>query len=210
MILAPPVEEYLYKLLPPSGAVLGEMEEQARKRDIPIVGPLVARSFHFLATIAGARRVFELGSAIGYSTLWWAAAVGEGGEVFYTDSSAANVAEARGYFERAGLGARIRILQGEALQSLTATPGEFDIIFCDLDKPQYPEAFRQAVPRLRGGGLLVADNVLWSGKVAEVPPPGDAATRAIVEFNRLLYSDARLEPVILPLRDGVAVARKRS
>lgn len=208
MILAPEVEAYLYRLLPPSGAVLEEMEAQAKKRDIPIVGPLVARSFRLIATLAGARRVFELGSAIGYSTLWWAEAVGEGGEVFYTDSSADNVAEAQGYFKRAGLEGRIRVLPGEALASLAATRGEFDIIFCDLDKPQYPEAFRQAVPRLRKGGLLVADNVLWSGKVTAAA--GDEATRAIQEFNRMLYSDTRLEPVILPLRDGVAVARKQS
>ncbi|MGH9476535.1 MAG: O-methyltransferase [Terriglobales bacterium] len=208
MIVAPPVEEYLYRLLPPSGTVLEEMEEQAQRRGIPIVGPLVARCFRLLATLAGARRVFELGSAIGYSTLWWAEAVGEGGEVFYTDSSAANVAEAKGYFERAGRTERIRVLEGEALQSLAATQGEFDVIFCDLNKPQYPEAFRQAVPRIRTGGLLVADNVLWRGLAAETPPPGDAETQAIVEFNRLLYCDSRLEPVILPLRDGVAVARK--
>ncbi|MGH9488123.1 MAG: O-methyltransferase [Terriglobales bacterium] len=209
MIVNPPVEDYLYGLLPPSPAVLAEMEEQARQRDIPIVGPLVARCLALLASLAGARRVFELGSAIGYSTLWWAGAVGEGGEVFYTDSSAANAAEAQGYFRRAGLAGRIRVLQGEALAMLAATPGEFDVVFVDLNKEQYGEALRQALPRVRNGGLLVADNVLWRGLVAEKPAsPPDASTRSISEFNRQLYGDARLEPVILPLRDGVAVARK--
>jgi len=207
MITAPEVEAYLYGLLPPSTPVLREMEEQARQRNIPIVGPAVARLFRLLAATAGARRVFELGSAIGYSTIWWAEAVGPEGEVFYTDSSPANCAEAAAYVQRAGVQSRVRLLEGEALAMLARTAGDFDIIFCDLDKVQYPEAFRQAVPRLRSGGLLVADNVLWSGKVAS--PPQDPETAAILDFNRALYADARLEPVILPLRDGVAVARKK-
>lgn len=208
MITAPEVEQYLHALLPPRAAVLAAMEAEAERRDIPIVGPVVARVLHQLAVLAGARRVFELGSAIGYSTLWWADAVGEGGEVFYTDSSAANAREAAGYFERAALASRIRLRTGDALEQLAATPGSFDIIFCDLNKPQYPEALRQALPRLRPGGLFIADNVLWRGEVCT--PAGAAATeasRAIAELNRALYADPRLETVILPLRDGVAVAR---
>ncbi|HXR97352.1 MAG TPA: O-methyltransferase [Terriglobales bacterium] len=206
-LLAPALEQYLYQLLPPSPPVLAEMEKQARERDIPIVGPAVARVLRLLAELTGARRVFELGSAIGYSTLWWAAAVGEGGEVFYTDSDPANCQEAAGYFERARLSDRIRILQGDAIAMLAATPGDFDIVFCDLNKPQYPEALRQAAPRIKPGGLLVADNVLWSGRVASTDDTSES-TVAIKEFNRMIYSDLRLEPVILPLRDGVAVCRR--
>jgi caffeoyl-CoA O-methyltransferase len=206
-LLAPELDEYLYQLLPPSPPVLAEMEIQARERDIPIVGPAVARVLRLLAELTGARRVFELGSAIGYSTLWWAAAVGEGGEVFYTDSDPANCREAAGYFERARLSDRIRILQGDAIAMLRATPGEFDIVFCDLNKPQYPEALRESVPRIKPGGLLVADNVLWSGRVA-LADDASESTRAIQEFNRMIYADLRLEPVILPLRDGVAVCRR--
>lgn len=206
MITDPEVEAYLYAMLPSSGPVLAEMERVARERDIPIVGPAVARVFKLLAGIAGAKRVFELGSAIGYSTLWWAEAVGEGGEVFYTDSSSANAAEAAAYFRQAGLQHRIQVLQGEALALLQSTPGEFDIVFCDLNKEQYPEALQAAVPRLKPGGLLIADNVLWSGRVAR--PDGSPQTDGILEFNRMLYADARLEPVILPLRDGIAVARR--
>lgn len=206
MITDPEVEAYLYAMLPSSGPVLAEMERVARERDIPIVGPAVARVFKLLAGIARAKRVFELGSAIGYSTLWWAEAVGEGGHVFYTDSSSANAAEAAAYFRQAGLQHRIQVLQGEALSLLRSTPGEFDIVFCDLNKEQYPEALQAAVPRLKPGGLLIADNVLWSGRVAR--PDDSPQTDGILEFNRMLYADARLEPVILPLRDGIAVARR--
>jgi caffeoyl-CoA O-methyltransferase len=205
VITDPAVEDYLYAILPPSGEVLEEMERQAAARKIPIVGPAVARVFRLLAELCGAKRVFELGSAIGYSTLWWAQAVGEGGEVFYTDNSEANAREAAGYFRRAGVESRVRILQGEALALFDATPGEFDIVFVDLNKDQYAEALRRAVPRIRPGGLLVADNVLWRGLVAK--PAETPETAAMDEFNRRLYADPRLQPVILPLRDGVAVAR---
>ncbi len=149
-----------------------------------------------------------MGSAIGYSTIWWARAVGEGGRVIYTDGDRKNADEARGYFERAGVADRIAVKVGDALEILSEQKQEFDIIFCDLDKEDYPRAFRLALPRLRKGGLLVADNVLWSGKVAEKNPT-EASTKAIQEFNRLLYSSPDLFPVILPIRDGVAVAVKK-
>lgn len=209
MIVSPEVEAYLERLLPASGTVLEEMEAQAKKRAIPIVGPVVARLFRLLAQVSGARRVFELGSAIGYSTLWWAEAVGPAGEVFYTDNSPANAAEAEGYFQRAGCAQRIHILMGEALAQFAATEGEFDIVFLDLNKEQYVSALAAAVPRLRRGGLLVADNVLWRGEAALANPPAGAA-QAMAEFNRKLYADVRLEPAIVPLRDGVAVARRTS
>lgn len=201
------VERYLEQLLPQRDPVMLEMERQAAARDIPIVGPVVGRLLYQLAAVQGARRIFELGSAIGYSTLWWARAVGEDGEVFYTDFDQQRAAEAREYFRQAGMEERIRMKMGDALASLEATSGNFDLIFIDLEKTAYPEALRKALPRLRKGGLLVADNVLWKGKVAA--PDESPETRAILEFNRSLYSSPGLLPVILPLRDGVAVCRKQ-
>jgi caffeoyl-CoA O-methyltransferase len=203
-----PVEEYIYSLLPPRDEVLTEMEAAAAKRNVPIVGPAVGRILHQLAVISGAKTIFEMGSAIGYSTIWWARAVGDGGRVIYTDGDRKNADEARGYFERAGVTDRITVKVGDALEILSEQKQEFDIVFCDLDKEDYPRAFRLALPRLRKGGLLVADNVLWSGKVAEKNPT-EASTKAIQEFNRLLYSSPDLFPVILPIRDGVAVAVKK-
>jgi caffeoyl-CoA O-methyltransferase len=207
-ITSEPVEQYIYSLLPPRDEVLAEMETQAAKRDIPIVGPLVGRVLHQLALIHHAKTVFELGSAIGYSTIWWARAVGADGKVFYTDGDRNKADEARGYFDRAGVADSITIKVGDALELLSEQKQSFDIIFCDVDKEDYPRAFRLAVPRLRKGGLLVADNVLWSGKVTQ-KKPADASTRAIVEFNRLLYSTPELFTTILPVRDGVAVGIKK-
>jgi caffeoyl-CoA O-methyltransferase len=206
-ITSEPVEQYLYSLLPPRDEVLAAMEAEADKRDIPIVGPLVGRVLHQLALIHNVKAVFEAGSAIGYSTIWWAQAVGEEGKVIYTDGDRKNADEARGYFERAGVADRITIKVGDALELLSEQKQSFDIIFCDVDKEDYPRAFRLAVPRLRKGGLLVADNVLWSGKVADKNP--DASTKAILEFNRLIYSSPELFTTILPIRDGIAVCIKK-
>ena len=207
-ITSEPVEQYLYSLLPARDEVLAGMEAEAAKRDIPIVGPMVGRVLHQLALMQGAKTVFELGSAIGYSTIWWARAVGENGRVIYTDGDRKNADEAGGYFERAGVANRITIKVGDALELLSEQKQAFDIIFCDVDKEDYPRAFRLAVPRLRKGGLLVADNVLWSGKVAE-KKPAEATTKAILEFNRLLYNSSELFPTILPIRDGIAIAVKK-
>src|SRR5258708_3589014 len=112
-ITSEPVENYLYSLLPPRDEVLTTMEAEAAKRDIPIVGPAVARILYQLAVMSSAKTVFELGSAIGYSTIWWARAVGDGGRVIYTDGDRKNAEEARGYFERAGVNDRITIKVGD-------------------------------------------------------------------------------------------------
>lgn len=207
-ITVEPVENYLYDLLPPRDEVLAEMEAEAVERDIPIVGPAVGRIFYQLAQMMGAKTVFELGSAIGYSTIWWARAVGEGGRVYYTDSDPKNAEKARRYFERAGVASQVTILTGDALELLSEQKEPFDIIFNDVDKEDYPRVLRLAVPRVRKGGLFVTDNVLWSGKVAEAKPT-EASTKAILEFNRLLYSSRDLFTTILPIRDGVAVGLKK-
>jgi predicted O-methyltransferase YrrM len=200
------VERYLYEILPARDEVVTEMEEQARARRIPIIGPAVARVLAQYARLIGAKRVFEMGSAIGYSTIWLARAVGEGGLVYYTDGSEKNASEARGYFERAGVADRIQILIGDSRDLIDTVDGEFDLIFNDVDKYQYPDAFRKAVPRVRRGGLFITDNVLWSGRVAR--DDADRDTEGVREFNRLIYSSDELYPTILPIRDGVAVCLK--
>jgi predicted O-methyltransferase YrrM len=205
-----PVEDYLYSLLPPSDDVLAEMEQLAAQQKIPIVGPAVGRILQQLAMMIGARTVFEMGSAIGYSTIWWARAVGDGGRVIYTDGDPKNAERARRYFERAGVAGKVTIQVGDALELLSEQKQPFDIIFNDVDKHDYPRVFRLAVPKLRKGGLFVSDNVLWSGRVAQpAPTEKEEETRAILEFNRLLYSSPDLFSTILPIRDGVAVAVKK-
>ena len=201
------LDRYLVGVIPPRDAVLTEIEAAAEKRDVPIVGPAVATLLSLLARSIGARRVCELGSAIGYSTAFFARAVGAGGYVLYTDGSEKNAREASGYFDRMGLADRVDVRVGDAVTTLESTSGEFDVVFIDIDKDGYPQALEAAAPRVRPGGYLLADNVLWSGKVVD-PAVRDAATEGIREFNRRLFARRDFESVIVPLRDGVAIARK--
>ncbi|MGH9827508.1 MAG: O-methyltransferase, partial [Blastocatellia bacterium] len=173
---------------------------------IPIIGPAVARILDQYARIINAKRVFEMGSAIGYSTIWLARAVGNEGRVFYTDGSQENADEARAYFRRAGVADRVDVLVGDALDLIDSVSGEFDLVFNDVDKHQYPQAFRKAVPRVKSGGLLITDNALWYGRVARAD--SDPDTQGVREFNRLIYSSEELYSTILPIRDGVAVCLK--
>jgi caffeoyl-CoA O-methyltransferase len=201
------VDEYMLSILPPRDSVMQEMEAQAAKRDIPIVGPAVGRVLFQYARLVNAKKVFELGSAIGYSTLWFARAVGEGGEVFYTDSDPKNADEASGYFRRAGVAERIHIGVGDALEQLALRQREFDIIFNDVDEEYYPRVLDMAANHLRRGGLFITDNVLWSGQVADMNAK-DKDTSAIKEFNQRMYAMKDFFTTILPLRDGLAVAVK--
>lgn len=205
---AGPVDDYLYSMLPKRDDVLVEMEEYATEHNVPIVGPAVARVLQQLALMINARSVFELGSAIGYSTIWWAEAVGDKGRVIYTDGDAKNAERARGYFTRAGVSNRITLHTGDALEVLSEQKQEFDIIFNDVDKDDYPRVLRLVAPRLRKGGLFITDNVLWSGRVAEKNPK-ESSTKAILEFNRKLADSKEFYTTILPIRDGLAVALKK-
>lgn len=206
-ITVPEVEDYIYAMLPPRDEILTEMEQEAARAKLPIVGPAVGRFLYQLATIAKAKKVFEMGSSIGYSTVWWARAVGEGGRVIYTDGDKKTADKARQYFERAGVSEQITVRVGDALEILSEEKEAYDIVFVDVDKVDYPRVLRLALPKLKSGGVLVADNVLWSGKVRKPNP--DESTRAILEFNRLIYGSKDLFATILPLRDGVAVCVKK-
>ena len=206
-ITVPEVEDYLYDVLPPRDEVLTEMEADAAKNDYAIVGPAVARVLFQLAKISGAKKIFEMGSAIGYSTIWWARAVGEGGRVVYTDGDPKRAEKARRYFDRAGVSQRITVRVGDALEFLSEEKGNYDIIFNDVDKTDYPRVFRLALPRLKSGGLFITDNVLWSGKLRKPNP--DAQTKAILQFNKLICESPDLFTTILPIRDGVAVCVKK-
>ncbi|MGH9345590.1 MAG: O-methyltransferase [Terriglobia bacterium] len=207
-ILEGPIERYIDLILPARDSVLREMERYAAKHKIPIVGPSCARVLFQIASLIDARRVFELGSAIGYSTLWLARAVGKKGTVFYTDSDPANAERAEAYLKRAGVLKRVKILTGDALELLKSTPGQFDMIFNDVNKIQYPAVLRLAAPRVRKGGIFVTDNVFWSGRVAQAAAKDDA-TRAIQQFNRKLYRSKDFFTTLVPLRDGLAVAVKQ-
>jgi caffeoyl-CoA O-methyltransferase len=202
------VDEYIYGLLPERDAVVKEMEAYAEENRVPIVGPAVARLLTLLVQVWGATRIFEMGSAIGYSTIWLARAAGPKAKIFYTDGNAENARRAQEQFRKAGVAKRINVQVGNALELVKKTPGKFDFIFNDIDKHQYPDALRAALPKLKRGGLFVTDNTLWSGKAARPAAADDKDTRGVQEFNRLVYASKELFSVLIPLRDGVTVCRK--
>jgi caffeoyl-CoA O-methyltransferase len=202
------VDKYIYELLPARDAVVQEIEAYADEHRVPIIGPAVARLLTLLVQVSGATRIFEMGSAIGYSTIWLARAAGPKAKVFYTDGNPENARRAQEYFRKAGVAKRINVQVGDALDLVKKTPGKFDLIFNDVDKHQYPDALRAALPKLKRGGLFVTDNTLWSGKAARPAETEDKHTRGVQEFNRLVYASKELFPVLIPLRDGVTVCRK--
>jgi caffeoyl-CoA O-methyltransferase len=207
----PRVERYMgQRLARYDEPVLLEMEAEAATRNFPIVGRNVGVTLEVLARAAGARRVIELGSGFGYSGYWHARAVGEQGEVHLTDGDPENELKAADYLKRAGLAERVRFHVGDAVTTLLSLTGDFDVVYNDIDKDGYPNAWREARERIRLGGLYVCDNVLWSGRVPEDGEPPDAATDAIREHNELIARDERYVSTIIPTRDGVMVAVRAS
>ena len=191
--------------------VLLEMERLAEERRFPIVGRLVGELLEVLALSVGARAVVELGSGFGYSAYWFSRAVGPGGTVLCTDGDPANRDLAERFLSRVGRWDRVDYRVGLAQEILRSLPGPFDVVYCDVDKEGYPEAWELARERIRPGGLYVCDNVLWSGRVAE-PDPADERpewTAAIRRHNALVYADSGFDACLVPTRDGVLVARRR-
>jgi predicted O-methyltransferase YrrM len=208
-IVEPRVEDYMRSLLTRyDEPVLLEMEAEGKERGFPIIGRLVGVTVELLARSVGAKRVFELGSGFGYSAYWFARAVGPSGEVHGTDGDPANEPKALDYLSRAGLAEPIRWHVGDAVTHLGAAPGEFDVVYNDIDKDGYPAAWTAARERIRVGGLYVCDNVLWSGRVAvqDRDDPRPVYTQAILEHNRMIAEDDRFISSIVPTRDGVFVA----
>jgi caffeoyl-CoA O-methyltransferase len=203
------IEDYMRDLLGGTHPVAEEMEALAKDRDFPIVGRTVGITLEVLARAIGARRVLEMGSGYGYSAYWFARAVGPEGEVHMTEGDAGNQEKAVAYLERADLAARIRSHVGNALDIIDELDGEFDVVFCDIDKGDYPAAWTKARDRIRVGGLYLCDNVLWDGRVVtgedrQGTPAG--WTAAVRQHNEAIAADQRYVSTIVPTRDGVMVA----
>lgn len=204
MIVDAAVERYLARMQEPDDPVIVEMGRLGEERGFPIVGPLVGRFLEQQARAIGARTVFEMGSGFGYSTAWFARAIGPGGRVVHTEMDRTLQEEARGWLTKAGLVKQAEFRLGDATAILRKDKGPYDIVFIDIDKEGYPEAWELACERVRPGGLILTDNTLWQGKVAG--KARDAATEGVREYNRRSQSDDRYLTTINPLRDGVAVS----
>jgi caffeoyl-CoA O-methyltransferase len=215
-ILRPEQERYLEQLLPPRDPLLREMEAEAARDDVPISDPEVGRLLSILARATGARLILEIGTAIGYGTLCLARGAPQA-RVVSIDTDPRRLAAARAYLERAAVAERVELLQGAALDLLPVLPlleGPFDLVYIDAVKQEYRRYLDLVLPRLRVGGLVVVDNLLWGGEVAEPPepPPGgtgkDSPAEALRAFNGYLMMHPQLEAVVVPLGDGVGLVTK--
>lgn len=207
------IEDYLFKLAARyDEPVIQAMEAYGHKHRFPIIDRLVGTCCHLLALSIGAREIFELGSGFGYSAYWFAKAAGPKGKVTCTDGDVKNQQLAERFLSEAGLGERINFQVGEAIGRLHQARGPFDIIYNDIDKRDYPKAWEVARGKIRSGGLYICDNTLWFGRVAEKKVTDDVApgwTEAIREHNSRIHADPEFDVSLIPLRDGVLVARRR-
>ncbi len=206
-IVHPDIEKYLTELFPIKDPVLRKMEDHYRSFNFPSVGPLVGQLLHQLVKMVNARIVFEMGSGFGYSALWMAKALPSNGKIICTDMKEDNKRLAHEYFKEAGEEHKLDFRIGNAIDILSRESGPFDVIFCDIEKESYPQAFELSLKKLRVGGLLLTDNVLWHGRVTD-QSSNDSATRSILEFNRLISTTPTVISTIIPLRDGLSITVK--
>ena len=206
-IVSPEIEAYLESLLPKRHPLFYELEKKSEAEGFPAVGPEVGTLLQILVKAINAEYIIELGSGFGYSALWMAQALPENGRIILTDNSEANMRAAKKNFEIMGLSDKMEFKFGNSLEIFADETDQFDIIFNDIDKEEYSEVVKLAHTRLRRGGLLITDNTLWNGKVAEENP--DETTQAILEHNRLLKEDDGFITIQIPLRDGLSISLKK-
>ena len=206
----PEIEKYLFGLASKyDEPVLKAMEAYGHKHQFPIIDRLVGAMVHLFALSIGAKKIFELGSGFGYSAYWFSKAAGPKGKVWCTDGDAKNKKLASDFLTKARLWGRIEFLVGDAVRSLKKTDGTLDIVYNDIDKHGYPDAWEAAKERIRPGGLYICDNTLWSGRVTDGYAEEDRRpewTAAIKEMNSEIAADSSFLSTILPIRDGVMVA----
>ena len=206
-LLPPELAAYLDQLVPPRHPILAAMEAEAAISGFPIIGPATGHLCYLLTRISGARRVFELGSGFGYSTAWFARGVKDngGGTVHHVVWDEDLSRQARAHLRALGLEDAVEFHVGEAVAALQRSDENFDLVFNDIDKQDYPAALGVITARVRRGGLLIADNLLWGGRIFD-PEDQSPETSGIREFTRLVEEDPRWISSVVPIRDGVLVA----
>lgn len=204
------VQEYITSLIPPREPELARMEEIAAKNDFPIIGPACGYYCYQLARMISARQIFELGSGYGYSTAWFAKAVKEngGGIVHHTVWDDKLSQQAKRHLAALGYTDLVQFHNAEAVETLRQTPGPFDIVFNDIDKEGYPDSLPVIKEKLRHGGILIIDNMIWHGQTLD-PNDHEASTEAIRRFTRDVTNDLDWIVSLIPARDGMIVAYKK-
>jgi predicted O-methyltransferase YrrM len=213
LVVPDAIERYLASLNHQSDTVLDDLARTGVERDLPLVDAEVGALLRVLATAVQARRILEIGTAIGYSGIWLAGGLPPGGMLLTMEYDDDRARQARENFARAGLADKVTVIVGDAARLLAKVSGPFDLVFQDGDKKLYAPMLDRLVALLRPAGLLVTDNVLWNGEVvpgfATAPAHDRSETQAIIEYNERLNRHPSLLTSIVPLRDGVAISVKR-
>ena len=206
----PSVQDYITSLVPPREAELMAMEAYAEEHDFPIIGPACGYYCYQLARMIKAKSVFELGSGYGYSTAWFARAVRDngGGIVHHTVWEEELSERARRHLVKLGSADLVHFHVSEAVEALKQCEGPFDIIFNDIDKEAYPASLPAIKEKLRSGGLLIIDNMLWHGRIFD-PDDRSPATLGVHEFTNQITNDPDWIVTLAPMRDGMIVAYKK-
>ena len=201
------INDYLNRLVPERPAEMQAMEAYAEKTGFPIIGPVCGYMCYQIARMVKAHAVFEMGSGYGYSTAWFARAVMEngGGKVHHVVWDAALSKEARGHLEKLGYSSLIEYHVAEAIETLQQMPGQFDLIFNDIDKECYPESLPMIREKIRPGGVLIVDNLLWHGQVLDQNDQ-EPSTEGVRELTRILTTDPNWVSTVVPIRDGMLIA----
>jgi caffeoyl-CoA O-methyltransferase len=209
-LISPQVSEYLDSLVPPREPEMQEMEAIAVRTNFPIIGPASGYLCYLVTRILGAKRVFEMGSGYGYSTAWFAKAVQEngGGQVFHVVWDADLSQRAHRHLSALGFEGTVTYRIGEAVQTLRESEGLFDVIFNDIDKEGYPASLAVIEQKLRPGGALIIDNMLWHGRIFDSADKSPA-TEGVREFTRRITRDPKWAAGLLPVRDGLIVALRK-
>jgi len=176
---------------------------------IMLSGPYQGRVLSQISKLIRPKHILELGTFTGYATLCLAEGLQSNGEIDTIDVNEELVDFQRKYFDKSGYGEHIHQHLGSALDIIPSIDKNFDLVFIDADKPNYVNYFNLIIDKLNPGGIILSDNVLWHGKVIETLDPKDSSTKAVLEFNTLLKNDKRIETVLLPIRDGLTISRKR-
>jgi caffeoyl-CoA O-methyltransferase len=205
------VEEYAVEHTTVLLDLFDRLEAETREKTTApqmMVGRLEGGFLAALVRLAGARRILELGTFTGYSSISMASALPDDGRIITCDVDPDATAIARRYMDESGHGDKIEIRLGPALETIETLEGPFDLVFIDADKPNYESYYEAVLPLLADNGLVIADNVLWSGRVVE--PDGEESTQAIIAFNEHVKNDSRVVSVMLTVRDGMTLVQKRS
>jgi caffeoyl-CoA O-methyltransferase len=206
------IDKYILKHIEPEDEILNELDRETHLKVLGarmISGHLQGQVLSMLSKMIRPKTILELGTFTGYSAICLVKGLQEGGKLITIEIDDELESIAKKYFQKAGIQHQVEQRIGPALEIIPTLTETFDLVFIDAHKPEYPAYYTEIFDKVNSGGIIIADNTLWSGKVLETPADDDIATLGIIQFNEIIKNDNRVEKVILPIRDGMTIIRKK-